>query len=567
MARVRGALLTCGLMGLVAGLCASPASAVVTFGSTLPEPTPFSYDSCALTCTAVIAELPGAQVTAPVSGTIVRFRLRTGAGSDAQTIKFRVLRSSDGVNFTGAGTSPGFAIPTSAATTEFQVNMPVQKGDYIGIDEPEGNRRAAIVAKNPNAFQAGFFPALADGGAARASGNAKGTDPTLYDVLLQADIEPAAQPGPSPTPTPAPTATQPNCTNSKLVATCADPYGGPSMCGPVTAGFPQCSLPFTLPTACSGAGTGLPVCNLPGNYIVACGGFGLGLAVCNLPPLSVPQVCGPTTAGLPPCAPANTQVLACGPTSVGLPACNFKTFIKAPKPIDISSGELDLDVSCPDGAEGAAAGSARASAEASGSCDLYVDLEALVDAKKGRLIGEADGRCLAGYLGHHYDDDEFNAPAQLGRPLREPHQLQLPRARGDPRIPQVDALQILGRHVRAGRQRGRAEDPQGLPVADCAAVPGTERRSVPGPDEALAERRGSATGPPDRGRGRRGGQRDLRVAGAAQEEGVEGERRGDAETACGPEREPEAAAAQDVQGAARQGRNTHTPSASAQDDR
>ncbi len=400
-----------GCIVLALSLCASPASAVVTFGSTLPVPSFGYYDSCSDACTTGLLELPGATVTAPVSGTIVRFRLRTGAGSDPQMIRFRVLRSADGVTFTGAGTSAAFALPTTAGVTEFTVSMPVRKGDYIGIDEPAGDKQAHVVAQNAGAFQAGWFPALADGSASRPSGNAKGSAPTLFDLLLQADIEPT--PAPTPTPTPATSAPAPallNCTNSAFVATCPDPNGSPAMCGPTTAGFPQCSIPLTLPTACSGTGTGFPVCSLPGNHIVACGGFGMSLGVCDIPPLSVPQVCGPTTVGLPPCAAANNQVLACGPTSVGLPACNFKTLIKAPAPIDISSGALDLDVSCPPGAEGAAAGAGAAGtarpSQSQSTCDAEIDLATLVDAKRGRLIGEGSNRCSLSYLGAVETSDE-----------------------------------------------------------------------------------------------------------------------------------------------------------------
>jgi hypothetical protein len=273
------------VLALAAGARApSAADAAVTFGSTLPAPSAGFYDSCDQPCTAAQVELPGAKTRSPVDGTIVRFRLRTGAGSDAQQVKFRVLRSSDGVNFIGAGTSAAFNLPTTAGITEFPVNMPVRTGDYVGIDLPGGSKRAVIIAQNAGAFQAGWFPTLADSGAARPSGNPRGSEPTVFDVLLQADVEPSSTP--SPTPPAAPVAL--NCTSSRQVATCPDP-SQPAMCGPTSLGFPQCSLPLSLPTVCSGTGTGLPVCNLPGNYVVACGGLGLNLGVCKLPPVSVPS--------------------------------------------------------------------------------------------------------------------------------------------------------------------------------------------------------------------------------------------------------------------------------------
>lgn len=393
-------MLATGVLALAMGLCAAPASAVLTFGSTLPAPTAGYWDSCTDACTAGLVEAPGATPASPVTGRVVRFRLRTGGGSDAQRIRFRVLRSADGTTFTGAGTSQEFDLPTTAGTTEFTVDLPIQQGDRIGFDQPGGNKAAHVVAYDPGAFQAGWFPALADGGPNRPSGNAKGTPPTRYELLLQADVEPAPATPADPS-APAPATSPADCTNARNVATCAALGGPPSLCGPTSLGFAQCNVPLNLPIACSGAPTGLPTCNLLGNYVVACGGFGVGLAVCDLPPLSVPLVCGPTTAGLPPCGPSNTQVLACGPTTVGLPACDFKTFIRAPAPIDITSGALDLEISCPDGAVAAGTGGRGAGARAAKTgCAAEIDLASLVDAKVSSLIGEGGGRCATAFYAY-----------------------------------------------------------------------------------------------------------------------------------------------------------------------
>ncbi len=189
----RGLCRRAGATALIAAAtfaaAAAPAGAVVTFGSGLRAPSTGYYDSCVAACTAAQVDLPGSRVTSPVTGTVKKFRLRTAAGSDPQTIRFRVLRSADGVKFTGVGTSAAVALPTRAATTEFPVNMPIQAGDIIGVDLPAGGRRANIIATNGSAFQAGFFPTLGDGAPARASGNPRGSTPVRFDVLLQADVE------------------------------------------------------------------------------------------------------------------------------------------------------------------------------------------------------------------------------------------------------------------------------------------------------------------------------------------------------------------------------------------
>jgi hypothetical protein len=441
------------VLALAAGASApSTADAAVTFGSTLPAPSAGFYDSCDQPCTAAQVELAGAKTRSPVDGTIVRFRLRTGAGSDAQQVKFRVLRSSDGVSFIGAGTSAAFNLPTTAGITEFPVNLPVRTGDYVGIDLPGGSKRAVIIAQNADAFQAGWFPTLGDSGAARPSGNPRGSEPTVFDVLLQADVEPSATP--SPTPPGAPVAL--NCTSSRQVATCADP-SQPAMCGPTSLGFPQCSLPLSLPTVCSGTGTGLPVCNLPGNYVVACGGLGLNLGVCKLPPLSVPQVCGPTTAGLRPCEAANNQVLACGPSTVGLPACNFKTLIAAPKPIDINSGELDLVIGCPETAVGSGRGAIAA--ELPKTCAADVDLADLVSTKRGALLGMAIGLSWV-YLQGQYPDPEFERFAQEHRPAAFHNYVTF----------NVRARQLILDHLKSTLRGGYSGDAF-QPLGSSAAVP------------------------------------------------------------------------------------------------
>ena len=349
------------VVGVLAGslLPATALAETFTFGSSLPEPSPGYYDSCSDDCTTAQIDLPGAQVTSPVSGTVVRFRLRTAAGSDPHKIKFRILRSAGGEKFIGAGTSKGFDIPTTAGITTFDVNMPIKQGDIIGIDEPGGGKRANVVAINNGAFQGGWFPALEDYSKARPSGNPRGSSPTVFELLLQAEVESEAA----------------DCTNNKQVATCPDSDGQPSMCSAKTANYPQCSMAGDLPSACSGTGTGLPVCNLPGNHIVACGGFGLNLPVCNLPPNQVPGVCGPVTLGFQPCTVSNNQVQACGPVSLGLPQCNFKGPIPGRAPIEPSGGEVDTKVSCPP----------YVLEPSEADCRVYVAIAPLIDAKRNAL--------------------------------------------------------------------------------------------------------------------------------------------------------------------------------------
>jgi hypothetical protein len=340
---LRAVLAGCLAIALLA-VTAGPAIAdVVTFGSSLPPPSPGYYDSCTASCTAAQIELHGAPVTSPIAGTVVRIRLRTDAGSDPQMIHFRIIHSEDGKKFSAIATSKAFPLSTSAGITEYAVAMPIHEGDYIGIDQ-SANVKAHIIRADGNAFQAGWFPKLSDGKPPRASGNPKGSAPTQYELLLQADVQPI-QGEPHST-----------CTNAQtLIATCTDPHSLPSVCGP-GAIFPQCHLPVDLPMTCGGLGSGLPACQLPRNEVVACGSLGIGLGVpaCGkLPPQRVPQVCGPTGAGLPLCSLANNLVTACGPVALGFPACNFTSFIKAPLPANLTDegAAIDATVTPPDSAK------------------------------------------------------------------------------------------------------------------------------------------------------------------------------------------------------------------------
>ncbi len=377
-------LAVCLIVAAMATLAAPASADVVTFGSSLPAPSPGYYDSCSESCTSSQIELNGAKVVSPVTGRVVKFRLRTDSGSDTQDLRFRVLHTSNGTKFSGAGTSAAVPISTSAGITEYAVDMPIEKGDYIGIDQPGGGVRARVIRVDGGAFQGAWFPKLGDGKTARASGNPKGSPPSRYELLLQADV--AATEGPEAS----------TCTKTKtLVATCADPEGLPAVCGP-GAIFPQCHLPLDLPTACGGLGSGLPSCQLPRNEVVACGSLGIGLGVpaCgNLPQQQIPQVCGPTTVGLPPCSLANNLVTACGPVSLGFQPCAFKSLIKAPKPIDPGEkdgAELEATATCPEPAKGTGS-----------SCAVTVDLEAAYTSHLSAI--EAFARRMSWYYANPGD--------------------------------------------------------------------------------------------------------------------------------------------------------------------
>jgi hypothetical protein len=152
----------------------------VTVGSPLTSPF-FSTLTCgAPKCTWANTGLgePGAHVTSPISGTIVRWRI---AGNSTGAVTLRVLRPAGGGQFRGAGsTAPMSANGTT--TRVFPADLPIQTGDLVGIDYEEGRHLATATATD-SAYSE-WVPALAEGAmAAPAIGNP-------LEILFNADVQP-----------------------------------------------------------------------------------------------------------------------------------------------------------------------------------------------------------------------------------------------------------------------------------------------------------------------------------------------------------------------------------------
>jgi hypothetical protein len=164
---------------------ASPAGAAVTIGSNLgrepdlasqysPRPT-FGNVSLASDRQAL------GGLSSPVNGTVVRWRIRVG--DVTEVTNFRIIRPLAGGVFTGAGTSASVTPPINA-TTSYDLQLPIQIGDYIGIDCCNPGPAEFFVTGNA-ATRNEWQPSLADGGPGRAP---SGTNP--YEIAINADIEP-----------------------------------------------------------------------------------------------------------------------------------------------------------------------------------------------------------------------------------------------------------------------------------------------------------------------------------------------------------------------------------------
>jgi hypothetical protein len=152
-------------VAIVLGICCvvapTPSGAratTVTFGDSLgvPESIITPFPGCGQPCTLATTVSPEhlTWFRSPVSGTIVRWRIQTVAGSTPQAIALRVLAPvagdafTDALNesFVGAGTSGPEPAPVTAGIFTFPARLAVRAGDFIGLDT-EGKALAAVAVE------------------------------------------------------------------------------------------------------------------------------------------------------------------------------------------------------------------------------------------------------------------------------------------------------------------------------------------------------------------------------------------------------------------------------------
>jgi len=179
---------------IAAALCVTlPASAsgAVTIGSNLTA-TVNNNQLCAPDpCTAAHRTLPPASLAsggllAKSDGVVVRWRIK--AGSAVGPVALRITRPGNSSARTGAGTSPTVT-PTANQTSTFDVRLPIQSGDAVGIDCCQ-NASLHAFSSTPNASYEFWASRLEDRGPP--------TPPFFIspfegiELLVNADIEPDA---------------------------------------------------------------------------------------------------------------------------------------------------------------------------------------------------------------------------------------------------------------------------------------------------------------------------------------------------------------------------------------
>ncbi len=155
-------------------------ASTITVGSVLPPgSTPTEFKQVETFFNTALPE-KGANLTSPVSGAIVRWRIQDAEGGP---FFLRVLRPNGTGGYMAAGTSNP-ATPSGSGLQTFTANLPVQAGDLIGIDPTNASDKIGVAVMSGASY--GFiFPPPFDGATVAPSGTEGGKE-----VELSAEVQP-----------------------------------------------------------------------------------------------------------------------------------------------------------------------------------------------------------------------------------------------------------------------------------------------------------------------------------------------------------------------------------------
>jgi hypothetical protein len=178
---VRAAALTTitavAALGVWAG---SAGAAVVTIGSPINGPVLGAAFSADMTIVNDRLGAPGAVLTSPLTGAVVRWRVGGAVGGPLQ---LRVLTANPGGTYTATGTSDP-ATPANSQLQVFSAAVPIKAGQTIGLNGKAGNEIGALA--NPASGYSKWEPPLADGQTAPPAF----TSPLGAEIAFNADILP-----------------------------------------------------------------------------------------------------------------------------------------------------------------------------------------------------------------------------------------------------------------------------------------------------------------------------------------------------------------------------------------
>lgn len=156
-------------------------ASTITVGSVLPPgSTPTAFGQVETFFNTALPE-PGANLTSPVDGAIVRWRVLDLEGGP---FYLRVLRPNGSGGYMAAGTSNP-ATPSGSGLQTFTANLPIKAGDLIGVDPTNATDKIGTVEVAGASY--GFiFPPPFDGATVAPSGTVAG-----HEIELSAEVQPA----------------------------------------------------------------------------------------------------------------------------------------------------------------------------------------------------------------------------------------------------------------------------------------------------------------------------------------------------------------------------------------
>ena len=174
----------CVLVIAIALVFAPSANGAVTIGSDLSGSADL-VTTCLTgdhNCTVVQTSLPGRQVTSPIDGVVVRFRLK--AAASPAPFQLRVVRPAGGGSFTGGGSVevPGLSCPDICVQA---VRLAIKAGDYVGVD---GSASATAGTHAGPGVISTWSPFLAEG-QTRPSDQDYGNAEFLMNADVEADAD------------------------------------------------------------------------------------------------------------------------------------------------------------------------------------------------------------------------------------------------------------------------------------------------------------------------------------------------------------------------------------------
>lgn len=150
---VRLALVAAMSLALLGG---AAQAAIVTVGS-IGTPTTSATAGGVITLLNTALPEPGANLTSPISGTVIRWHVTRFEGGP---FRLRVLTPEGGGTYKGSGTSAP-ETPSGTARQTYSTHLPIQAGQTLAIDNSNGTDRYGVLLPVGSSF--GFSPPVVDG--------------------------------------------------------------------------------------------------------------------------------------------------------------------------------------------------------------------------------------------------------------------------------------------------------------------------------------------------------------------------------------------------------------------